>query len=85
MPQHDWPQLDTLPIPKMTDHTMKRFDNGDLTIHKRDCDFTVFLDPDLKYHNEFVTRLNEHVIERGYVWQNMLEQEAELSRARRRL
>lgn len=67
------------PAPTIPDHPMKRFlDEGKLRIHKRDREFTLFLDLDTKYHHEFITNLNNHVYDRGYAWPDMLQQENEL-------
>ena len=67
------------PAPTMPDHPMRRLlDNGELTIRKRDREFTLFLDLNAKYHYEFITNLNDHVHDRGYAWPDMLEQENEL-------
>lgn len=60
-------------------HPMKRLlDGGELNTRKRYRDFTLFLDLDNKFHNEFLVRLHEHVRDNGYGWEDMLEVEGEL-------
>lgn len=62
----------------MSKYEPAHLDNGELTIRKRDREFTLFLDLDAKYYYKFITNLNDHVHDRGYAWPDMLEQENEL-------
>lgn len=54
-------------------------DSGRLTWRSTNQDLVSFLDLHRKYHHEFLKRLENHVRDTGYGWQDLLEQESELA------
>ena len=61
-------------------HPMKlTLDAGKLTHRSTNQDLVSFLDLHRKYHHEFLKRLETHVREHGYGWQDLIEQESGLA------
>lgn len=61
-------------------HPMKQtLDSGRLTWRSTNQDLVSFLDLHRKYHHEFLKRLENHVRDNGYGWQDLLQQESELA------
>lgn len=66
--------------PQPNPHPMKlTLDSGRLTWRSTNQDLVSFLDLHRKYHHEFLKRLENHVRDTGYGWQDLLEQESELA------